>query len=250
MLRAVGGTIETGRPVRSLAELPAARTILLDVSPGQLLSLAGERFPRRYRAQLAKHRRGPATFTLDYVLSRPVPWLAEACRSAGVVHVGGTASEIERALAQIAAGRPAEHPFVLVAQSSLFDRSRVPGGSGEETAWAYCHVPRGCTDDMTGAIEAQIERFAPGFRQSVLERHALGPAALEAHNRNLERGDIGGGACDLRHIVFGPALRAVPWTTPDPRIFLCSASTPPGPGVHGLCGYFAARAALRALRRA
>jgi phytoene dehydrogenase-like protein len=249
VLRASGGTIETGRPVRSLAELPASRVLLLDVSPAALLRLGAERLPSCYRRRLAAHRHGPATFKVDYVLERPIPWSAEACRAAGVVHVGGSAPEIALALAQTAAGQVAPRPFVLVAQPSLLDRGRVPPGSGQETAWAYCHLPRDCTDDMTGPIEAQLERFAPGFKQSVVARHALGPADLENHNRNLEGGDIGGGPCDLRHLLLGPALRLVPWTTPDPRIFLCSASTPPGPGVHGLCGYFAARAALRALGR-
>jgi phytoene dehydrogenase-like protein len=249
VLRSHGGTLETGRSVRALAELPASRTVLLDVSPGQLLRLAGERFPRGTRTRLAKHRHGPATFKLDYVLARPIPWVAEACRAAGVVHVGGTAAEIADALAQTAAGRVAPRPFVLVAQPSLLDRTRVPSGSGDETAWAYCHVPLGCTEDVTDAIEAQIERFAPGFKQTILARHKLGPASFEAHDENLEGGDIGGGACDLPHLLAGPMRRLVPWSTPDPRLFLCSASTPPGPGVHGLCGHFAARAALRVLRR-
>ena len=249
VLRGLGGTIETGRRVHSLGELPPSRAVVLDVSPRELLRLASDRLPRRYGRQVARYRRGSAAFKIDYALDRPIPWEAAACRGAGVVHVGGTADEIEAAFAQVAGGRTPPRPFVLVAQPSLFDRSRVPAQGGFETAWAYCHVPNGSSDDMTDAIENQIERFAPGFRSCVRARHRLGPAALEAHDSNLEGGDIGGGACDVRQLLLRPVPRLVPWTTPDPRLFLCSASTPPGPGVHGMCGYLAARVALRALRR-
>jgi len=249
IVRGHGGTIETGRLVRSLVDLPPARVVLLDVSPSALLRLAGPRLSRRYGGGLRRFRRGPAAFKIDYALSAPIPWEAQPCRRAGVVHVGGTLGEIEQALQDAWVGVAPQRPFVLVAQPSLFDRSRVPPGSGAHTAWAYAHVPHGSTADMTGAIEAQLERFAPGFKQLVLGRHVLDPAALEAHDANLEGGDIGGGACDLRQLLFRPGFRAVPWTTSDPDLFLCSSSTPPGPGVHGLCGHFAARAALRRLGR-
>jgi phytoene dehydrogenase-like protein len=248
VLRGYGGVIKTGHPVRSLDQLPPARAIMLDVSPAQLLRLAGDRLPRRYRQRLARFRRGPAAFKIDYVLETPIPWAAEACRRAGVVHVGGSADEIAAALAAAWQGTSPSSPFVLVAQPSLFDDERVPRGSGRHTAWAYCHLPTGSTDDMTRPIEAQIERFAPGFQARIVARHVLGPADLEAHDANLEQGDIGGGACDLRQLIFRPSARLVPWSTPDPTLFLCSASTPPGPGVHGLCGYWAARATLRSLK--
>ncbi|HXI57317.1 MAG TPA: NAD(P)/FAD-dependent oxidoreductase [Polyangia bacterium] len=248
VLRGHGGVIRTGHPVRSLDELPPARAILLDVSPGQLLRLAGDRLPRRYRQRLARFRRGPAAFKIDYVLEAPIPWAAEACRQAGVVHVGGPAEEIAAAMAAAWRGPSPSRPFVLVAQPSLFDDGRVPPGSRRHTAWAYCHLPTGSTDDMTRPIEEQIERFAPGFQARIAARHVLAPAGLEAHDANLEQGDIGGGACDLRQLIFRPAPRRVPWSTPDPALFLCSASTPPGPGVHGLCGHWAARAVLRRLK--
>lgn len=247
ILRGHGGTIELGRTVRALDQLPPARVVLLDLSPAALLRLAGARLPARYRNALRRFRRGPAAFKIDYALSAPIPWQAPACRRAGVVHVCGSLDEIERALDEAWSSEVPARPFVLVAQPSLFDRSRVPVGSDAHTAWAYAHVPHGSKVDMTDAIEAQLERFAPGFKQRVLARHVLDPAALEAHNANLEGGDIAGGACDLRQLLFRPAFRLVPWTTPDPALFLCSSSTPPGPGVHGLCGHFAARAALRRL---
>jgi len=249
ILRGLGGTIELGRPVRALDELPAARAVLLDLSPAALLRLAGDRLPARYQQALRRFRRGPAAFKIDYALSGPIPWEAAACRRAGVVHVGGELDEIERALDAAWRGEPPRQPFVLVAQPSLFDRSRVPAGSDAHTAWAYTHVPHGSTVDMTGAIEAQLERFAPGFGRRVLARHTLDPSALQAHDANLEGGDIAGGACDLRQLLFRPTFRFVPWTTPDPALFLCSSSTPPGPGVHGLCGHLAARSVLRRLGR-
>ena len=249
ILRHHGGSIELGRPVRALGELPPARVVLLDVSPSALLRLAGARLSAGYRRALRRFRRGPAAFKIDYALDGPIPWQAAPCRRAGVVHVGGSLDEIERALDDAWRGVVPARPFVLVAQPSLFDRSRVPAGSDAHTAWAYAHVPLGATADMTDVIEVQLERFAPGFKRRVLARHVLTPATLEAHDANLEGGDIAGGACDLRQLLFRPAFRLVPWATSDPRLFLCSSSTPPGPGVHGLCGHFAARAALRRLGR-
>jgi phytoene dehydrogenase-like protein len=248
VLRAAGGAVETGRPVRSLDDLPPARVVVLDVGVGQLRRLAASRLPARYLRRLDRRRHGPAAFKIDYALDGRIPWAAEACHRAGVVHVGGTREEIATALAAVWNGELSARPFVLVAQPSAFDATRVPPGSARHTAWAYCLVPHRSTADMTAAVELQIERFAPGFGRRVLARHQMGPAALEAHDANLEGGDIGGGACDLRSLLFRPAARLVPWATPDPRLFLCSASTPPGPGVHGLCGVMAARAALRRLR--
>jgi phytoene dehydrogenase-like protein len=250
VLRAAGGAIEADHPVRSLErDLPPSRVVLLDVGPGQLLRLAGRRLSARDRRRLAALDPGLAAFKIDYALRRPIPWTAERCRRATVVHVGGDADEVEAAMLHTWNGTPVARPFVLVSQPSLLDRSRVPAGSDHEVAWTYCHVPVGSSLDMSAAIEDQLERFAPGFKSCVLARHVMGPRQFEAHNPNLEGGDIGGGACDLWHLLLRPAFRLVPWTTSDERLFLCSASTPPGPGVHGMCGYFAARTALRALER-
>jgi phytoene dehydrogenase-like protein len=247
LLVSLGGEIETGRPVSSLAELPDSRAVLLDVSPRALLGIAGGRLGGRYRRALQSFRYGPGVFKLDYALSAPVPWTADACRRAGTVHLGGTLPEIAAAEAEVAAGRHPRRPYVLVAQQSLFDAGRAPAGS--HTLWAYCHVPNGSQVDMAVAIEDQIERFAPGFRDTVLARHAAGPAAMEQANPNYVGGDINGGSAELRQLVVRPSLRPVPYTTPDPRIFLCSSSTPPGGGVHGMCGWFAAQAALRGVLR-
>jgi phytoene dehydrogenase-like protein len=247
LLRSLGGEIETGREVRSLAELDGARAVLLDLTPRQILRVAGGALSGRYRAALERYRYGPGVFKLDYALDGPVPWSAPACRQAGVVHVGGTLEEVARAEAEVARGRHAERPYVLVAQQSLFDASRAP--AGRHTLWAYCHVPNGSDVDMTDAVERQIERFAPGFRELVRARHAMGPAAMEAHDANYVGGDINGGAGDLRQLWTRPAARRDPYTTPNPRLFVCSSSTPPGGGVHGMCGFYAARAALRGVLR-
>ena len=243
LLTSLGGEIETGRPVASLAELPPARAVLLDVTPRALLRIAGDRLPARYRSALSRFRYGPGVFKVDYALSDPVPWSAPECRRAGTVHLGGTVRELQESEADVAAGRTPRRPFVLVAQQSLFDPSRAPGGA--HTLWAYCHVPNGSDVDMTDAIDGQIERFAPGFREVVVARHTTGPAQVEAANPNYVGGDINGGRADLRQLVARPVLRPTPHATPNPRIFLCSSSTPPGGGVHGMCGWFAARAALR-----
>jgi phytoene dehydrogenase-like protein len=243
LLRSLGGEIETGRPVARLADLEPARAVLLDVGPAALVGIAGDRLPARYQRSLLRYRYGPGAFKVDYALAEPVPWAAEEARRAGTVHVGGTLTEIAAAEAEVAAGRHPARPFVLVGQQSLVDPARAP--AGRHTLWAYCHVPGGSDRDMTAAIEGQIERFAPGFREVVLARRATGPAALEEHNPNLIGGDINGGAADLRQMLARPVIRRVPHATPDPRIFLCSASTPPGGGVHGMCGWHAARAALR-----
>lgn len=247
-LRSLGGEIETGHRVRSLAELPPARTVLLDLTPREVLRVAGGQLPARYRERLERYRYGPGAFKLDYALDGPIPWRAPACARAATVHLGGTAGEIAASERAPSRGEHPHRPYVIVAQQSLFDPTRAP--EGHHTAWAYCHVPNGSPVDMTDAIEAQIERFAPGFRDRVIGRHAMGPAAFEAHNPNYAGGDVNGGLQDLRQLFTRPAPRAVPYSTPLPWLFLCSSATPPGGGVHGMCGYWAARAALRGpLRR-
>jgi phytoene dehydrogenase-like protein len=246
-LRSLGGEIQTGHEVRSLADVPRARAVLLDVTPRALVSICGDELPPRYRAALGRYRYGPGVFKIDYALSAPVPWAAEAARRAGTVHVGGALAEIAASEATVVGGGHPERPFVLVAQQSLVDPGRAP--EGHHTLWAYCHVPNGSTVDMTAAIERQIERFAPGFRDVVLARSVRGPAVLEAENPNYVGGDINGGAADLRQVLARPVLRVSPYATPNPRIFLCSSSTPPGGGVHGMCGYHAARAALGGVLR-
>ncbi|HTK77254.1 MAG TPA: NAD(P)/FAD-dependent oxidoreductase, partial [Gemmataceae bacterium] len=242
-LRLLGGDVITGWRVDSLDELPKARAILCDVSPRGLLRLAGARLRGWYRRALGRFRYGPAAFKIDWALSAPIPWRAEGCRRAGTVHLGGTFAEIAAAERAVWRGEPPERPFVLLAQSSLFDPTRAP--PGRHTAYAYAHVPHGCRFDMTERIENQIERFAPGFRDLILARHVLSPVGLERHNENLIGGTITGGVPDFLQVFARPALRLNPYASPVPGVYLCSASTPPGAGVHGLCGYFAARAALR-----
>jgi phytoene dehydrogenase-like protein len=244
-LRSLGGEIQTGSPVESLDSLPPARAVLCDVTPRQLLALAGDRLRGRYRRALERYRYGPAAFKLDYALSGPIPWRARDCARAATVHLGGTLEEIAASEAAVGRGDHPERPFVLLVQPSLFDTSRAP--AGRHTAWAYCHVPNGSTFDMSARIEAQIERFAPGFRDLVLARSALTPARLQEHNPNYVGGDINGGAQDLRQMFTRPTARLVPYSTPAPGLYICSSSTPPGGGVHGMCGYHAARAALRAV---
>jgi phytoene dehydrogenase-like protein len=243
LLRSLGGEIETGREVRSAGEVRGVRAVLFDLSPRQVAAIAGDELPPRYRRALGRFRHGPGVFKLDYALDGPVPWTAPECRRAGTLHLGGSLEEIAGAEAEVARGRRAARPFVLAAQQSLFDASRAP--SGAHTLWAYCHVPNGSAVDATEAIESQIERFAPGFRELIRARSALGPAELEAHNANYAGGDINGGAADLRQLFARPVARPVPYTTPNPRFFICSSSTPPGGGVHGMSGWHAARAALR-----
>jgi phytoene dehydrogenase-like protein len=241
-LRALGGEIETGHRVADLDELPAARAYLLDTSAWSLATLAAGRLPRRYLRRVAAFRRGPGVCKLDYALSGPVPWSAEACRRAGTVHVGGPVDEIGAALRDVAAGRAPERPLLVTAQPSVVDPSRAP--AGQHTFWVYAHVPNGWRGDLRGPIEAQLERFAPGFLDLVLARAAEGPAELERRDANMVGGDISSGAFGGRQAVFRPVLARVPYATPDPAVFLCSSATPPGPGVHGLCGYEAARVAL------
>ncbi len=244
-LRSLGGEIETGIRVESLAELGDAQAVLLDVTPRQLIAMAGDSLPAGYRRRLERFRYGPGVFKLDWALDGPIPWRAEECTRAATVHLGGTLEEIAASEREPWRGAVSEQPYVLLAQPSLFDPSRAP--EGKHTAWAYCHVPNGWTADMTDRIELQVERFAPGFRDRIIGRSALGPTELEAHNANLVGGDINGGAADLRQLFARPVARRSPYTTPLPGVFICSASTPPGGGVHGMCGAHAARAALRRL---
>jgi len=244
-LRSQGGEIETGHRVESLPELGDTRPVLLDVTPRGLLALAGDRLPTRYRRRLERYRYGPGVFKLDWALDGPIPWRADECARAATVHLGATLDEIARSEAAPGRGEIAERPYVILAQQSLFDPTRAP--EGRHTAWAYCHVPNGSTVDMTERIEGQVERFAPGFRERILARSALGPADLERYNENYVGGDINAGAATLSQLFTRPVARVSPYTTPLPGVFLCSASTPPGGGVHGMCGYHAAHAALARL---
>lgn len=241
-LEQLGGRIVTNQPVRTLEELPRARFLMFDGTPRQLLRIAGNRLPAGYRRRLEMYRYGPGVFKLDWALSSPIPWKDPECSRAATVHVGGTLDSIASAEREVALGRHPEKPFVLAAQPSLFDASRAP--AGRHTAWAYCHVPNGSTVDMTQAIEDRIEAFAPGFRDCILARHALNTTGLEAYNPNYVGGDINGGAVSLRQLAARPVLSFSPYRTPLGGVYLCSSSTPPGGGVHGMCGFHAARTAL------
>lgn len=241
-LRDLGGEIITERRVRSLDDLPSARAVLFDVTPRQLLDIAGDALPAGYRKRLQRYRYGPAVFKVDYALDEPIPWTAPACRRAGTVHIGGTLSDIAAAEDAVGEGRLPGRPFVLLAQHSLFDDSRAP--AGKHTAWAYCHMPHGVTADMTDRIEQQIERFAPGFREVVRTRHVSTPTDLQRMNANLVGGDINGGTLSLDQIIARPILSGNPYRTPADGLYLASSSTPPGGGVHGMCGYHAAQSVL------
>jgi phytoene dehydrogenase-like protein len=243
VLRDAGGQIHLGVEVRDLAELPPHGAALLDLTPRQVLAVAGDRLHGAYAAQLRRYRYGPGAFKLDLVLDGPIPWRIPELARAGFVHLGGTLDEVAASEHAVARGRVHERPFVLVSQPSRFDNTRAP--EGREVVWAYCHVPNGWDGDATERILGQLERFAPGFRDRVLATHALTPAGLEAYNANDVGGDINGGLQHWAQFFTRPALRLDPYATPDPAIFICSASTPPGGGVHGLCGMHAARSALR-----
>jgi phytoene dehydrogenase-like protein len=242
-LRELGGKIEVNRPIESLNDLPKSRAVLLDLSVWEFLRIAGGQLPDGYRRRLESFRHGPGIFKIDYALSDPVPWKAEVCRRAGTLHIGGTIDEIAAAERDVAHGKIPERPFTLVAQQSLFDETRAP--RDRHTLWAYCHVPFDCKIDMSDSIESQIERFAPGFRDCVIARHKMRGADMEKSNRNLAGGDINGGAANLMQLIARPILSPNPYRAPSPGVYLCSASTPPGGGVHGMCGHHAARAALR-----
>ena len=241
-LRSLGGEVYTGVRVGSIEEVPRTRTVLFDVTPRQLLKIAGEHFTGRYRCALERYRYGPGVFKVDFALDGPITWRAEDCLRAGTVHIGGTLDEISAGEAAVSRGEHPERPFVLLAQQSLFDASRAP--EGKHTVWAYCHVPNGSTFDMTERIEAQIERFAPGFKDRILAKSTMGPADLQRINANHVGGDINGGIMDFRQLFTRPTARLTPYSTPAKGLYICSSSTPPGGGVHGMCGYFAARAAL------
>lgn len=242
-LREAGGEVLTASPVRRLEELPPARIVMLDVTPRGLLELAGDRLPAAYQRQLARYRYGPGVCKVDWALSEPVPWTAEVCRRAGTVHVGGELAEIALAESEVASGRHPERPFVLCAQPGTVDGTRAPEGA--QVLWTYCHVPSGSERDMSAAIAAQIERFAPGFSDVVVAKSVHSAAACERRNPNYVGGDIASGLQDLRQTFTRPAARWEPYRTPLPGVYLCSSSTPPGPGVHGRCGELAALSALR-----
>jgi phytoene dehydrogenase-like protein len=249
-LRSLGGEVVTGHRVTSLAELPPSRAVLFDLTPRQALDIAGDQIPPGYRRRLARFRYGPGSFKLDYALDGPVPWKAEECTRAASVHVCGSWDEVVAAEADVYRGRHPERPYLLCTQPSLFDDRRAP--SGRHTFWAYCHVPSGSAVDVTGAVEAQLERFAPGFRDRVLARHVMTPADIEAYDANYVGGDIAGGSHGGLQLIGRPVFSPNPYRVPlegrsAPAAFLCSSSTPPGAGVHGMCGWWAALAALRAL---
>jgi phytoene dehydrogenase-like protein len=246
-VRSLGGEIVTGHPVENVDELPTARAYVFDVTPRQLLRIAGHRFSSSYYHALEKFRYGPGVFKIDFALDGPVPWKAKGCSRAGTVHLGGTLNEIAQSERDVSRGQPSQRPYMLVVQPTIFDPTRAP--SGKHTLWAYCHVPNGSSYDMTEQMIAQIERFAPGFRDRIISRHVMPPAAMQAHNANYIGGDINGGAADIMQLYTRPAARINPYTTPAADIFVCSSSTPPGGGVHGMCGYHAARAVLKHTRR-
>lgn len=246
-LRELGATIEVERRVESMADIPPARAVLFDLTPRQLLAVCGDDLPAGYRRRMGRFRYGPGVFKVDYALSEPVPWTNEHARRAGSLHLGGPLAEIARGEAEVAAGRHPESPFVLVGQPTLADPSRAP--EGKHTLWTYCHVPAGSDLDMTEAVDRQIERFAPGFRDVVLARHSAGTSWFEAHNANYIGGDIAGGSHGGLQLVLRPRPGVRPYRTGNPRYFLCSASTPPGGGVHGMCGFNAANAALASVLR-
>jgi phytoene dehydrogenase-like protein len=244
-LRSLGGEVVTGTPIDSLDALPKSRVVLCDITPGQLLRIAGTRLRGLYRWRLSRFRYGPGVFKMDWALNAPVPWKAAECRRAGTVHVGGTLAEVSLSESEVWKGRVSDQPYVLVVQPTQFDRTRAP--EGKHTLWAYSHVPNGSTIDMRDRIESQIERFAPGFRDCIVERSIMTPADLERGNANLVGGDIAGGAADFAQLYARPMVSLHPYRTPIDGVFLCSSSTPPGVGVHGMCGFHAAADALRYL---
>ena len=245
--RSLGGVIEKDTYITRLDQLPVSKALLLDISPRQLLELGGHRWSDLYRRQLERYRYGMGVFKVDWALAEPIPFLAPVCHEAGTVHLGGTLEEIADSEARAIAGHPTERPFVLLTQQTIFDPTRAP--EGKHTGWAYCHVPNGSRVDMTGIIESQVERFAPGFRERILARHTMDTAELEAYNPNYIGGDINGGDFNIGQLFTRPALRRSPYRTSASGIYLCSASTPPGGGVHGMCGFHAARRALKDIFR-
>jgi phytoene dehydrogenase-like protein len=241
--RSLGGEIRTSHRVTSLRDVPPSRAVIFDVTPRQLAAIAENDLPPAYLGKLRRFRYGPGVFKVDFALDGPIPWRAEECTRSATVHVGGTFEQIAEHEAAIWRGMTTKKPFVLVAQQSMFDDTRAP--AGKHTGWAYCHVPHGSTEDMTDVIESQIERFAPGFRDRILAKHTRNAAQYEAHNPNMIGGDIAGGANNLVQFVMRPFPSLDPYATPNPRLFIGSSSTPPGGGVHGMCGYWAAQSALK-----
>jgi phytoene dehydrogenase-like protein len=241
--QSLGGEVITGVNIESLTQLPPARVLLFDVTPKQLLRIVKDVFPSRYRRQLENYRYGPGVFKIDWALNHPIPWKATECARAGTVHIGGTLEEIRDSEREVWEGKHPEKPFILVAQQSLFDQTRAP--EGKHTGWAYCHVPHGSAEDMTKQIEVQIERFAPGFGDCIIARNTRTATQIEKHNPNCMGGDINGGVQDIFQLFTRPVARLVPYSTPIKGIYICSSSTPPGGGVHGMCGYYAAHAALK-----
>jgi len=242
-LKSLSGEIITGWRLENFQELPKARVTLLDLTPRQLVRLLGDKLPSGYRRRLENFSYGPGVFKMDFALDGPIPWAAESCRRAGTIHVCGALDEIARSERDACLGEHSEKPFVLLSQSTLFDATRAP--QGRHTVWAYCHVPNGSSFDMAPRIEAQIERFAPGFRDRILARHTENCADLEEKNANLVGGSINGGANDLWHLLARPIARPSPYRMPIPGFYICSSSTPPGGGVHGMCGFYAAETAIR-----
>jgi phytoene dehydrogenase-like protein len=242
LLTALGGTVECDRPIASLDELPSARALVLDLTPRQVVAVAGGRLPPRYRRALERFRYGPGVWKVDWALDAPAPWTNPEVAGAATVHLGGTLAEIAEGEETVQRGGHPERPYVLFVQQTPFDPTRAP--AGKHTAWAYCHVPNGSELDMTDRIEAQVERFAPGFRDRILAKHVMGPAMMSRHDANYVGGDINGGVADLRQFVFRPVASRVPWATPVDGLYLCSSSTPPGGGVHGICGLRAAQTVL------
>ena len=241
--RSLGGEIQTGTYISSLRQLPSAHAVLFDITPRQLLQIAGHKFSALYKWQLERYRYGDGVFKIDWALDAPIPFTAEACRKAGTVHVGGTLEEIVAGEQASANGKHTDKPYVLLAQQSLFDNTRAP--EGKHTAWAYCHVPNGSSKDMTAIIENQVERFAPGFKERILARHTMDTAQIQEYNPNYIGGDINGGIIDITQLFTRPVLRLSPYKTSAKGLYICSSSTPPGGGVHGMCGYHAAQKALK-----
>jgi phytoene dehydrogenase-like protein len=239
----IGGKIETGLYVKRLDQLPSARAMLFDITPKQLLEIAGHKFSSLYRSQLSRYRYGMGVFKIDFALNGPVPWKSEDVWRAGTVHLGSTFSEIAASEKDTWSGKHPAKPYVLVAQQSTIDRTRAP--EGKHTLWAYCHVPNGSTVDMTSAIENQIERYAPGFKDTIIGKHTLNAQQMNDYNPNYIGGDINGGAITPSQVFTRPALRWSPYRTSAKGIYICSSSTPPGGGVHGMCGYHAANRALK-----
>ncbi|MGH2775882.1 MAG: phytoene desaturase family protein [Actinomycetota bacterium] len=242
-LSGLGGRIVTDRRIETLRELPRARAFLFDLTPKQVVAIAGDDLPARYKRRLERYEYGPGVFKIDFALSEPIPWKADVCRGAGTVHLGGTLEEVTAAEDAVVRGRHPDRPYALLAQQTTFDETRAP--EGKHTAWAYCHVPSGSAEDMTERIVAQIERFAPGFRDTVIAQSTMTAPEVEAYNANNVGGDISGGVQHFGQLFTRPAVRFDPYTTPNKQLYFCSSSTPPGGGVHGMCGHFAARSALR-----